>query len=268
MAQKGKFKVGINNIVSWGATVVIIGLMAKLQHWPWGDWMIVVGLGTEAFLFLILGFQRESEDVDWTRVYPELAEDYTGELPKASARPAAQPSGIGNTAALDKMLQDAKISPDLIGNLGDGLRSFGDKVSAISNVSDASLATTQFTEKVKSATQGFAQLNTAFEKASADLANVGSASADAKTYQEQVSKLASNLQQLNAVYELELSESGQKLKTITQHYDSIAQTLKNFNDSAADTQQLREQVGHLNKNLTSLNAIYGNMLAAMNQPRV
>ncbi|WP_257658404.1 type IX secretion system motor protein PorL/GldL [Parapedobacter lycopersici] len=267
MAKKGKFKVGINNVVSWGATVVIIGLMAKLQHWPWGDWMIVVGLGTEAFLFLILGFQREGDDVDWTRVYPELAEDYDGELPKTTTRPAPV-ANIGHTAALDKMLQDAKISPDLIGNLGDGLRSFGDKVSAISNVSDASLATAQFTEKVKSATSGFDQLNVAFEKASADLASIGGASTDAKTYQEQVGKLASNLQQLNAVYELELNESGQKLKTITQHYDSIAETLKNFNDSAADTQQLREQVSHLNKNLASLNAIYGNMLAAMNQPRV
>src|SRR5690606_22148755 len=156
MATQRKFKVGINNIVSWGATVVIIGLMAKLQHWPWGDWMIIVGLGTEAFLFLILGFQREGDDVDWVRVYPELAEDYAGELPKATARPA-QAVGAGNTAALDKMLQDAKISPDLIGNLGDGLRSFGDKVAAISNVSDASLATAQFTEKVKSATNGFDQ---------------------------------------------------------------------------------------------------------------
>ena len=57
MAGKRKFKIGINNIVSWGATVVIIGLMAKLQHWPAGDWLIILGLGTEALLFLLLGFQ-------------------------------------------------------------------------------------------------------------------------------------------------------------------------------------------------------------------
>lgn len=265
MAGKSKFKVGINNVVSWGATVVIIGLMAKLQHWPAGDWLIIAGLGTEAILFFLLGFQREESDVDWTRVYPELDENYQGELPKTSARPAGN---VGTTAALDKMLQDARISPDLIGNLGDGLRAFGDKVSAISNVSDASLATHQFTEKVKGATVSFDKLNVAFEKASSDLANIGGASADARTYQEQVGRLANNLQQLNAVYELELKESGEKLKTITQHYDSIAQTLRNFNESASDTQQLKEQVSHLNKNLASLNAIYGNMLAAMNQPRV
>ncbi|MGK6352045.1 gliding motility protein GldL [Parapedobacter sp. DT-150] len=265
MAAKRKFKVGINNIVSWGATVVIIGLMAKLQHWPAGDWLIIAGLGTEAILFFLLGFQSEEQDVDWTRVYPELAEDYQGELPQASARPVAN---VGTTAALDKMLQDAQISPNLIGTLGDGLRSFGDKVAAISNVSDASLATSQFTDKLKNATVGFDRLNVAFEKASADLANIGNASTDAKTYQEQVGKLANNLQQLNTVYELELKESGEKLRSITQHYDSIAKTLQNFGESASDTQQLKEHVSHLNKSLASLNAIYGNMLAAMNQPRV
>lgn len=229
--------------------------------------MIAVGLVTEAILFFILGFQADNPEPDWTRVYPELDEEFSGELPKSSVHAAAAPVAVGNTAALDKMLQDAKISPELIGNLGDGLRTFGDKVAAIGNVSDASLATNQFTQKVQSATAGFDKLNSAFEQASADLANMGGASTDAKTYQEQVGKLAANLEQLNAVYELELQESQTKMKTITQHYNSIADTLKNFQDSAANTQEFKEQVTHLNKNLASLNAIYGNMLAAMNQPR-
>ncbi|MFC3198471.1 gliding motility protein GldL [Parapedobacter deserti] len=266
MAEKRKFKVGINNIVSWGATVVIIGLMAKLQHWPAGDWLIILGLGTEAILFLLLGFQNEEKDVDWTRVYPELADNYQGELPQLAARPVS--GAAGTTAALDKMLQDAKISPDLVGTLGEGLRAFSDKVAAISNVSDASLATSQFTDKVKGATNSFDKLNVAFEKASADLADIGNASTDAQTYQKQVGKLANNLQQLNAVYELELKEAGEKLKSVTQHYDNLSKTLQAFGDSASDTQQLKEQVSQLNKNLGSLNAIYGNMLSAMNQPRV
>ena len=166
------------------------------------------------------------------------------------------------------MLQNAQVTPELVGRLGDGLKKFGDQVSAISNVSDASLATNHFTEKLRSAASGFENLNSAFQKASADLANIGSSSTDAKTYQEQVARLAQNLQQLNGVYELELRESEQKLRSITQHYDGIAATLKNFSESATDTQQLKEQLTHLNKNLASLNAVYGNMLAAMNQPRV
>src|SRR5690606_7518108 len=152
--------------------------------------------------------------------------------------------------------------------LGDGLRAFGDKVSAISNVSDASIATSQFTERVKGAASSVDKLNLAFEKASNDLADISSGSGDVAAYHEQVHKLASNLQHLNAVYELELQDTGRKLATISQHYDSIVHTLQNFNESVVDTQQFREQVAHLNKNLASLNAVYGNMLAAMNQPRV
>lgn len=250
MAQKGKFKVGINNIISWGAAVVIIGLMAKLQHWPWGDWMIVVGLGTEAVLFFLLGFQREDDS-------PQVVE---------AAIPVS--SNTGASVALDNMLKNADVNPEMIGKLGEGLKSFGDKVQAISNVSDVSLATNQFAATLKNATDGFNKLNASFEKATQDLSGIGNSSTDARAYQEQINKLAVNLQQLNTVYEQELQESDRKLKAITQHYDSIAQTLKNFNDSATDTQQLKEQINMLNKNLASLNAVYGNMLAAMNQPRV
>ena len=81
---------GINNVVSWGATVVIIGLLFKIQHWPYGGFFISLGLGMEAFLFLILGFQRDSTEIDWRRAYPELDEDYKGELPTAASK------GIGD----------------------------------------------------------------------------------------------------------------------------------------------------------------------------
>src|ERR1700761_5842325 len=111
---------GINNIVSWGATVVIIGLLFKIQHLPFGGLFISIGLGAEALLFFILGFQREETEIDWTRAYPELAHDYNGELPKAAA-PRAVSAPASNTAALDKMLSDAKIGPELIGSLGEGL---------------------------------------------------------------------------------------------------------------------------------------------------
>src|SRR5690606_1615031 len=154
-------------------------------------------------LFFLLGFQREDNDVDWTRVYPELAENFEGELPKASARPVA---ATGSTAALDKMLADANISPQLIGNLGDGLRTFGDKVAAIANVSDASLATNRFTERLNGATGSVEKLNAAFEKASTDLASISTSGSDVTAYHEQVNKLANNLQHLNAVYEVELQD--------------------------------------------------------------
>ena len=213
MAKRKKFGFGINTLINWGASVVIIGLMFKILHLKGGEWMIGIGLAVEALLFFVMGFMASEQEVDWTRVYPELDESFNGELPKRSTNTVAvaQPVASGNTAALDQLLKNAKIDENLIGTLGDGLRTFGDKVASISKVADTATATNEFASKLNTATAGVSQLSTAFEKASADL---------------------------NA-----------------------------FNQASADMQQFKEQVNTFNKNLTSLNAVYGNMLSAMNVNR-
>lgn len=268
MSGKKKQPYGINNIVSWGATIVIVGLMFKILHWPGATYFIVGGLSTEAVLFFLLGFQREDVEIDWTRAYPELDEDYAGELPTASSRKAIGGDSFSNTAALDKMLSDAKIGPELINSLATGLRTFGDKVNAISRVTDAGEATIAFTDKVKQATASYDGLNAAFQKASGTLDQIAGSTVDSKAYHEQVSKMAKNLSQLNAVYELELQDSSNHLKSMSKFYEDMAVTLRNFNDSANDSKQFKEEVNRLAKNLSTLNSIYGNMLSAMNQPRV
>ncbi|MES2109595.1 MAG: gliding motility protein GldL [Bacteroidota bacterium] len=260
---------GINNIVSWGATVVIVGLMFKILHLPGATYFIAGGLSAEAILFFLLGFQRDEKELDWRRAYPELDDDYDGELPKAAPRKAV-PVGdnFSNTAALDAMLAEAKIGPELIGSLANGLRTFGDKVAGISRVTDAGDATVAFTNKIKQATASYDALGTQFDKASANLAEMANSNVDSKSYHEQVQKMAKNLTSLNAVYELELQDSSNHLKSMNKFYSDMAVTLSNFNDSAQDSKQFKDEVSRLAKNLSTLNSIYGNMLSAMNQPRV
>ncbi len=151
--------------------MVIVGLMFKILHWPGATYFIAGGLSTEAILFFLLGFQREDVEIDWTRAYPELDEDFDGELPKSSSK-AIGGGGFSSTAALDKMLADAKIGPELIGSLANGLRTFGDKVNSISRVTDAGDATIAFTSKVKEATASYDNLSTAFDKASINLSEI------------------------------------------------------------------------------------------------
>src|ERR1700753_506174 len=259
---------GITNIVSWGASVVIIGLLFKIQHWPYGGTFISAGLITEAALFFLLGFQREKEEehIDWTRVYPELSVDYKGELPTTSQVKSVG-GGVSSTAALDKMLEDAKIGPELITSLCDGLRTFGDKVSTISNDADAGLATSEFSSKIKTASASYDKLSNAFEQASANLAEMANSNVDSKAYHDQVNNLAKNLSALNAVYELELQDSSAHLKSMNKFYHSMGETMQNFTESLEDSQQFKVEVARLSKNLGSLNSIYGNMLSAMSQPR-
>ncbi|WAC41281.1 gliding motility protein GldL [Pedobacter sp. SL55] len=250
---------------SVGAAIVIVGALFKILHLGgiWGSIMIGVGLGVEAFLFLIGGLFPPHPDVEWDKVYPQLRKD--GKPTPQDAIPQAA-VGVGATGALDKLVNE-KIGPELIESLGNGLRTFSDKVAGISNVADASLATTEFTSKVKGASDSLGNMNTAFDKATAQLAELGASNADSKAYHEQVNNLAKNLSALNAVYELELQDSSAHLKSMNKFYQNLSLTMGNFNDSMEDSKQFKEEVGKLAKNLSSLNAIYGNMLTAMNQPR-
>lgn len=265
MAGKKKFD-WLHVAISWGASVVIVGALFKILHLGgvYGNYMIGIGLGVEAFLFFLLGFFPPAKDPEWQRVYPELADDYTGEF---APRPKPVSAGYSSTAALDKMMEDAKIGPDLIASLGTGLKTFGDKVSSISSISDASVATNEFTTKLKSASNSYDRLSTAFDKASENLAEMANSNVDSKAYHEQINNMAKNLSALNAVYELELQDSSAHLKSMNKFYQNLSLTMQNFNESMEDSKQFKEEVGRLAKNLASLNSVYGNMLSAMNQPR-
>lgn len=270
MAAKKKFD-WLHVAISWGASIVILGALFKILHigGVFGNYAIGVGLGVEAFLFFLTGLRQPAQDPEWERVYPELSADFDGELPKATIKSAGTPApSFSSTAALDKMLVDAKIGPELIESLGNGLRTFGDKVSSIANVADASVATNEFTGKLKTASASFESLNGAFSKATSQLVELGESGNASKAYHEQVNSLAKNLSALNAVYELELQDSSAHLKSMNKFYQNLSLTMNNFNESMEDSKQFKDEVGKLAKNLASLNAIYGNMLSAMNQSRV
>jgi hypothetical protein len=53
---------GLNSLISWGASVVIIGLMFKILHWTGGEFLIATGLIVESLLFLLLGFVKENNN--------------------------------------------------------------------------------------------------------------------------------------------------------------------------------------------------------------
>jgi gliding motility-associated protein GldL len=253
---------------SIGASIVIIGALFKILHLGgiWGSIMIGAGLGVEAFLFLLIGFFPPHPDVEWEKVYPQLRKD--GKPTPADTLPQnAVAATTGTSQALDKVLSDAKIGPELIESLGQGLRTFSDKVAAISNVSDATLATNEFSSKIKTASDSLGSLSTTLDRTNAQFAEIDTATADTKIYHDQVNNLAKNLSALNAVYELELQDSSAHLKAMNKFYQNLSQTMDNFNESLEDSKQFKEEVGKLAKNLSSLNAIYGNMLSAMNQPR-
>src|SRR4249920_435179 len=59
-----------------GAAVVIVGALFKIQHWEGANEMLILGLGTEAIIFFLSAFEPKHAEADWSKVYPELSEDY------------------------------------------------------------------------------------------------------------------------------------------------------------------------------------------------
>ncbi|MCR8559610.1 gliding motility protein GldL [Mucilaginibacter sp. BJC16-A38] len=252
--------------ISWGASIVILGAMFKINHWGGvlGTYMIGMGLTVEALLFFTLGFFPPAQDPEWERVYPELAIDYDGELPTVGT---AKLSPTGNTAALDKLLAQ-EVSPESINKLGEGLRVFADKMNRINTLADISLGTDEFSIKLKQASSKFDLFGLAFERATAGLSAIAESRADTNAYQLQVAKLTHNLGQLNSLYETELKGADANLRQVNHFYEGLSRTLQNLNESADDSRMFKDEVNKLAKNISALNVFYANMLSAMNQPRM
>jgi len=62
----------MTKLYGWGASVVIIGALFKLNHWTGATTALVLGMTTEAIIFFFSAFEPPHEEVDWTLVYPEL----------------------------------------------------------------------------------------------------------------------------------------------------------------------------------------------------
>ena len=79
-----KFKNFMAKLYGWGAAVVIMGALFKILHMPGADWMLIIGLTTEAVIFFISAFEKPASDYEWSRVYPELAE--SDDIPAAGSK--------------------------------------------------------------------------------------------------------------------------------------------------------------------------------------
>jgi len=259
LTQGKTFKQFMAKLYGWGASIVIIGALFKIQHWPFAGTFLTVGLLTEAVIFFFSAFEPPHEEVDWSLVYPELAGMHDPNHKKEDRKKADAVA-----QHLDKLLSDAKIGPDLIQSLGTGLKSLGENTAKLSNLSDASVATEDYLKNVKVASKSVGDLTLSYNKAADAMTQLTAATGDVKVYNEQVQNAGKNLAALNAVYELQLRDSNTHLKETTKFYEGINMMMSSLNASVEDTKKYKEEVNKLAKNLSSLNTVYGNMLSAMN----
>lgn len=240
-------------LYGWGASIVIMGALFKIQHWPFAGEMLTVGLTTEAVIFFFSAFEPLHEEPDWGLVYPELN---TGEQAEHSDRIESKGS---ITEQLDTMLEEARIEPELIASLGEGMRTLSSQASKLSEISDASVATNEYVTNLRGASTRVSELSDSYEKASETLVGLTSHTDAGASAGASLEKMSTNLNQLNEMYELQYQE----LSKTRGLYEGIGELLTNLNESVEDTRKYKENIAALSTNLASLNTVYGNMLSAM-----
>ncbi|NGF77206.1 gliding motility protein GldL [Fluviicola sp. SGL-29] len=253
-------------LYGFGAAVVIVGALFKIQHWPFASAMLIVGLGTEALIFIFSAFEPIHEDPNWELVYPELALGHSEDLDHDAlpvAKGGRNAGGSGVTDQLDKLLEEAKIDSELIGRLGDGMRRLGDNAAQLTSVTTAAAATDSYVNSLQAASQKVSSLSEAYERASVSISGLTSTTQEGESFGEQMQKVSKNLAALNNVYELQLKGSTQHLEATEKFQSQVTDMLQNLSASVEDTRLYKENMALLSKNLTDLNTVYGNMLKAM-----
>lgn len=239
-----------------GAAVVIVGALFKIMHWPYAGVLLTLGLSTEAIIFFFSAFEPLHEEPKWELVYPELA---TGETREIDDR-IEESTASSLTEQLDNMLAEAKIEPELIASLGDGMRQLSSQAEKLVDISDASVATEEYASTLKDATGKVSTLASTYESASESLVGLSSNAEVGASAGEHLQKMTTNLSNLNSAYELQLQE----MENTRSMYADMGNLMQNLKDSVSDTQRYKENIAELSTNLENLNRVYSNMLNAMN----
>ena len=266
-------------LYGFGASLVITGALFKITHWTGANAMLAIGMITEAVVFAFSALEPLHVDYKWELAYPELATGIDETLSKGK-----KPVG-STTQQLDRMLEEAKIGPELIESLATGMRNLGENAKKLSGTSDAVAATDGYAANLAKAAESARNLSLQYDK-TADalsqdaniseeyLTNIQRASgavgnlasiyerttqsleSNANSYTDQLDKLNQNLTSINTIYELQAKNS----QMVSECFKTIENNVKL---SAENTIKYKEEVDKLTKNIEQLSNVYGNMVAAM-----
>ena len=301
-------------VYGWGAAIVMIGALFKLEHLKFSGILLATGLITEAFIFFLSAFEPPLDMPDWGKVYPELSEEY--ELDNF------EELGKKNKTGFNDLFANNELTPELLDQVGKGLTNLSNTAKGISDISTATLATDMYVKNLGSASesmnnlaeinnranagidksvgsliesysstaqkisesgiQAIESMNKSGEKFSAIINETSKKLAESygdagntvvseievikdssKQYSANLQRLNGNLSALNSSFESQLKGTEEQFKA-SQTFNKDLTTMSNILvSSVEELKKYKENAEMLNKNLESLNTIYGNMLGAM-----
>ena len=237
---------------SIGAAIIIIGVLAKLMHWPYGlgNILLYIGFITEAIVFTISAFDRPSKDYQWDLVFPVL------DTNDAEDRPTFG-SGNGGGVVVGGDNGDSGNGTIIIGGTN-----FGD--NTVRSVS-------------QSATEAVENMSTGEIRQSFGIPNaVDISEEDTNALTASIKKMASAADQLSKMAEMTeatqqyldqitaMSDDMKRFSSVTNNLTDVSDILlgsyKSITDNSDGINQSSrgyvQQMESLNRNIQGLNTIY------------
>ena len=254
-ANSKAFKTFMARLYGWGAAVVILGALFKINHWPGATLMLLIGMGTESIIFFFSAFEKPHVEVNWSAVYPELAPQYgdgkTIGAPKGT-RHEPQRRPIDD---LNQLFKEAGVDANLIKEFGDGLKKFSTNAQHMVDVSAATVANDGFVGNMKKASANLEALNIAYTsqlKTVSEMKPINSqtlqsavdelsnklhlaTSAASEGFVGGIKKASANLESLNIAYETQLKTVSEMKPINNQKLQLVIDELSNkLHTSIAD----------------------------------
>lgn len=265
----------LNFLYSWGASVVILGALFKLLHFPFGNEMLFVGMITEFLVFFVSGFEQPEDQYHWEQVFPELDSRNPMDREEMEARrkyllEKAQQA----RAQYSHYAAETVLASSLNNNGTHGHSSISQTESSVlQNINDSSfpkdqverlsLAIDQLSEAATQLSR-LGQLSTLMTQQWEDMAQDSSSiNQQTQSYKEQMENLQRNISGLNTIYEIQLKSVSGQIDTID-HINSGLNRIRNMYDSTVvDSSTFQKENERLAIQLSELNRVYARILEAL-----
>lgn len=236
-----------NMLYSFGASIVIIGALAKIIHLPFGNELLVIGMVTEAFVFAISAFDNDQVD------YEESPQggvaiigggSGSGDVSGASGFVGG---GIGGNIVLGGSsgpYDPSKFSPEYVeqmDNAAKGMEEFGKQILTLNDITTSLLSSYQ---KISESTQGVSESSVGFS--------------------DNIKVLNDHVTSINAVYEAQMQSIANQMNTIKYINDSLERIRGLYDNSVLDSNAFKQENEKMTKQIQELNKVYARLLQAMN----
>lgn len=268
-----------NVVYSIGASIVILGALFKLLHWPFGNQMLTIGMITEAIVFFLSAFEKPPKEYKWEEVYPVLA-DSEGFIPKAervvaqravntttntrqSTANVSQPINTNsNISASTSTNNSGTIRPSVGGvgvtmDSGNVVGASEEYVNQLTQVSENMEKFAKFADSLGGISDSLLK---SFQTIIDNSEGIGN---NTQGYVSQIEALNRNIAGLNTIYEIQLKGVSGQINTIEHINAGLDRIKKLYDGSLADSSIFKTETEKMAQQLAELNRVYARLLQAM-----